>query len=203
MIKNDATGKMNCWYIKEDNSILKNGWEIDSNDANEQKVFIDTVLNGKGSKVRVDFYSKPYNQNNSSLDSIDGEIIEARSVNRYGQFPPSITLCHFYNILEIIKLYADLFEKTHQRQPLIDSYLETLPPAENERITQLIDDEYDYLKGIYDSYNSVTTAHEETIKKYNQQIASNVNIEDINILEQVVNKYNENPWIKNLTTYCH
>ncbi len=196
-IKDSTTGSYECFYPhnkNRDRSI--NFLKLDDN---ERKDLFYSILDGMGRKIRVKINYSLTDVIEDFWETILGEIIEAVSVDKK---LPNITLVHFLQLLEIVRLYEIIYEKDKQQKPSVDNYLESLPSDEYEKITQLIDEEYDYFKGIFESFKSISSTNEENIQRLIRQISTIVNIDDVNVLELVVYKPYSIPCIKEFCDYC-
>lgn len=196
-IKDKETGTYGLWYPHKAKGMLEFGWKLDTD---ERKDFFDAVLKGNGSKIRAKFISTLDSNLKEFGDIVTGEIIEATSVDKQ---IPNITLSHFLKLLDIIRLYEILYEKNEQKKPLIDNYIDSLPTDEYEKVTRLIDEEYEYFKGIFESYKSTSSANAKKTNELIRQIAENINIEDVNVLGQIISVDRFSiPCIMDFREYC-
>ena len=195
-IKDNTTGYYDHFYPQKAKGMLEVGWNLD---ADERKDFFNSILEGAGRRIRAQFIYTLTDGIKEFDDTVSGEVIEAVSVDKQH---PNITLVNFLKLLEIVRLYEIICQKNSQQKPLIDAYLELLPTDESEKITQLVDEAYDYFKGIFTSFKSISSTNEEKIQKLIRQISTSVNIEDINVLNQVIYDRYSIPCIREFCDYC-
>ena len=147
----------------------------------------------------IQLYNQIFYENNGEI-SVNKEYLD--KIRKDEQSDEYQTWSRLGSVVGYDFSFFVLYYDRNNQSSTIDDKLNNNDSLIVDEITDLIDDLYDLLKGMYDSYKKETTTHEENIKKHIQQISTNVNIDEVNTLEQVVNKYCENPWIKNLTSYC-